>query len=134
MTHISNKYLDEKELNKMFTQMNRTLSQLSKKEMDYFFSELLGKEERIMLAKRLSIIIMLMEKNSQYAIAEALHVSTSIVALQYRAYEAGRYNHIVGFFRKNKEKYEQLWKTLDTILRAGMPSQGRDRWKSVFPN
>jgi uncharacterized protein YerC len=132
MTNVSKQQLDPKELQKLFTQLNGVLGSLNKQKVDGFLSDLLGPEERIMLVKRLAVIIMLMENNSAYRIADTLKVSPATVTTIQKYFDEGRFDHIVSILRKNQTDYKKFWETLEVILRAGMPSQGKDRWKSIF--
>ena len=132
MTHVSKKDLDPKHFKRLYRQYVKTIAQFKKTEVSLIFDELLGEEEKIMLAKRFATIVMLFENNSTYRIAQLLHMSPSTVERLRNKMNAGEFEHIREQLTKHKEEYEAFWKTLETILRAGLPPRGRGRWKSTF--
>jgi len=132
MAHVSKLQLKKEHLEQLFGQLNRIIGKLDHNSSEDFFSELLGKEEQIMLAKRFAAIVMLIEENSIYRISQLLLMSPSTVERIKLNLELGRYRTITLLLKKNKRGYEQFWTTLEIILRAGMPPQGRGRWKSIF--
>ena len=132
MVRISKKELAPAHLEKLFKQYIKTITLLKNTEVPFFFDELLGEEEKIMLAKRFAAIVMLVENNSTYRIAQLLHMSTSTVDRLRSKFEAGEFEHIQQRFQHNKKEYEAFWQTLETILQAGLPPRGRGRWKSTF--
>lgn len=132
MTNISKYKIPEKELLKLFEQLNKTVAQLDAKNTDLFLSELLGHEERVMLAKRLCAVVMFAEGNSSYRVWQLLHMSPSTAEKIRLDCESGRYKNIVRCLKQKKERYEEFWRTLEIILQAGLPPRGRGRWKSVI--
>lgn len=132
MTNISKIKLPDQELTRIFTQLNKTIGNLNPKTCDLFLSDLLGKEERIMLAKRLCAVAMLAEGNSTYRVWQLLKLSPSTVGKIKLDYVTGRYKQLVKILRKNKTQYIEFWQTLEVILQAGMPTRGRGRWKSIL--
>jgi len=81
-----------------------------------------------MLAKRLAIILMLADDHSLYHIQKILLVSPSTVARLRDTFDAGDFDHILKIFKKEKNRVG-YWIDFEALLRAGMPSMGRDRWK-----
>ena len=132
MTHISKKQLKKEFLNELFNQLSKVIAQLNIKEADLFFDELLGDEEKIMLAKRLAAIVMCVEGNSAYRISQLLLMSPSTTERIRLNYQIGKYSRMEQVITKRKKEYEEFWRVLDVILRAGMPPRGKGRWKSVF--
>lgn len=132
MAHLSKQQLKKAHIEQLFDQLNGIIGKLDYRGSEDFFSELLGKEERIMLTKRFAAIVMLMEENSIYRTSQLLLMSPSTVERIKLDLELGRYDTIARLLRKNKQDYEKFWNTLEIILRAGMPPRGRGRWKSVF--
>ncbi len=132
MTHVSKHKLKPSHLKKLYKQFSKTLGQVNQLETGMFLDELLGEEEKIMLAKRFAVIVMLMEKNSIYRIAQLLHMSPSTIERLKLKYITGEYEFIEKLFKHNKKEYKEFWETLEIILRAGMPPMGRGRWRSVF--
>jgi uncharacterized protein YerC len=70
MTNISKNPLSADELERLFFQLNTTIATLNKQGAHDFLHDLLGTEERIMLAKRFAIIVMITENYSTYSIAK----------------------------------------------------------------
>lgn len=132
MTNVSKKFLSEKDLVGLFKQMDKIIAKLNINTSSHFLSELLGPEERIMIAKRLAAVAMYAEGNTSYRVWQLLHMSPTTAERIRCDYEMGRYLQTVNFMKKHKQDYEEFWEVLDVILRAGMPPRGRGRWKSVI--
>ncbi|MCA9357429.1 hypothetical protein H6784_02975 [Candidatus Nomurabacteria bacterium] len=132
MTHVSKQQLEPEHLDQLFIQLSSSASLLTKKTASGFLDDLLGHEEKIMLAKRLAAIVMLIEGNSSYRIWQLLKMSPSTTDKIRLNYEIGKYKNIERIIKSNKTSYEQFWKTLEIILQANMPPIGRGRWKSVL--
>lgn len=132
MTRISKHKLQPAHVKKLYKELARTVSQLNASGANLFLNELLGEEEKIMVAKRFAAIVMLLENNSIYRTAQLLHMSPSTVERLKKNLLTGKYEHIQKILKKNKKEYEAFWETLEIILRAGMPPRGKGRWKSTF--
>lgn len=132
MAHLSKQQLDPKHLRMLSKQFEQIIASLNAQSSPLFLDELLGEEEKVMLAKRLAAIIMFMEGNSSYRVWQLLKLSPSTADRIGLNYENGKYAHIETALKSKKSDYERLWETLEIILRAGMPPMGRGRWKSVF--
>jgi hypothetical protein len=132
MTNISKHSLSEKDLAGLYKQMDKFIAKLDTTSSAYFLSELLGAEERIMVAKRFAAIAMYAEGNTPYRVWQLLHMSPTTAERIHLDFEVGRYKHTVGLMKKHKKDYAEFWETLEVILRAGMPPRGRGRWKSVL--
>ena len=132
MTNVSKQKLQPSHLKKLFAELAKTIVRLDKKHADMFLDELLGEEEKIMIAKRLAAIVMLIENNSVYRISQLLLMSPSTVARLRNKLLIGEYNNIEHLLKQRKKEYKDFWNTLEVILRAGMPPRGKGRWKSTF--
>ena len=132
MAHISKQQLSQSQLEKLFLQLSESFAKLNAQNSSGFLDNLLGPEEKIMLAKRLAAIVMFIEGNSLYRVSQLLLISPSTAARIQTNYQKGRYREIESWFKSHHTDYEAFWKTLEIILRAGMPPMGRGRWKSVF--
>jgi len=118
----------------LFIQLNNTLGNLAEKETGYFLSELLGKEERIMLAKRLAIIILLLENKSLYQIGNILKISPTTAENIKSKLNTGEYDKLIASLGKNKKEYFSILNALDNILHLGgiLPHyNGPDRYKHL---
>lgn len=132
MAHLSKQQLALQDLELLFNQMDKVFATLDTNNTAAFLDELLGKEEKIMIAKRLAAIAMFVEGNSSYRVWQLLKLSPSTADRIRLNYEIGKYQQIEKILTRDRKDYEQFWTTLEKILRAGMPPQGRGRWKSVF--
>lgn len=135
MTNISKKYLPEAQLHKLQEELTRTIGQLQTKEAGYFLEELLGEEERVMIAKRLGAIILLSQGHTIYKTAETLKLSTSTVSQYEEKLSKGLYQHITSVAKKNKKGISDFLDTLEWILHGGgiMPRRaGFDRYKGIL--
>lgn len=127
MAHVSKEQLDEEIFVKIYNQFVHSVSSHSKQKQGVL-SDLLTDTEKVMFAKRLAAIFMILEEASFYHIKETLHTSTSTTKRYYLNLERGEYTHIEKFFTSRKEK-KDLWLTLEVLVRAGMPPMGRGRWQ-----
>lgn len=132
MTNVSKQKLPRKEFSRLYAQLNAVIARLDKSSSAKFFNELLGEEEKIMLTKRLAAVVMYIEDNSPYRVAQLLKLSPSTAESIHHDFENGRYQAIADFITKRREEYEKFWRMLEIVLRAGMPPRGRGRWKSVL--
>lgn len=130
MAHLSKHQLPPKQLEQLFARLNHITASLDQNDAEFFFSELLGSEEKIMLAKRFAAIAMLNEGNSIYRVAQLLCMSPSTIERMKLKLEIGKYRRITRLLKENEKRYMDFWDTLDIILQAGMPPMGRGRWKS----
>lgn len=132
MVHLNKTKLKEAELEKLYSQLDRSLSGLSANKVDVFLRELLGPEERVMLAKRIATIVMLTRGYSYYRISETLKVGLATPSRINEKLEQGQYDQLLKLLRKNKADYTALLKIIENILSVGgiMPSKaGLDRYK-----
>lgn len=134
MAHISKQTLSHEKQEELFEQMNRIIARLDKSHTPEFLSELLGAEEKMMLAKRLAAIILYIEGNSSYRVWTLLKISPSTADRIRLNYQIGKYKAIQKFVTENKTEYARILKTLETILQAGLPPRGRGRWKRTLEN
>lgn len=131
MTHVSKKILDAEIEEKLLIQFSKFFSEQEGYILRNLFSELLSPVERIMLVKRLAIIIMLHQKKTTSAIAQTLMVSDSTVRDSKIKMALGHYEHVIKRYENKKFNNKEFIKLLETILSAGLPSFGKDRWESL---
>lgn len=94
--------------------------------------ELLTQTERLMLAKRLAVVVMLTRGYSFEQIEEALVVGPQMIARIWKEMKDGRYQKIVRYARDYTAHFKQVsfWSTLEKALAMGLPPRaGRGRWK-----
>jgi Trp operon repressor len=132
MTHISkNKIPVETNdlIRKQF--LNIFVAQTTKKEVGKLVEEMFSETETIMLAKRISIIVMLSYNCSSYEISKTLKVSPSTVLRLSAMRQSGKFSHIEKILARKKYR-ESLLGIIETILNAGMPPRGRGRWSRTL--
>ncbi len=131
MPHVSKEQLEEKVLLRIYEQFASAVSPASGKK-EAVLSNILTKTEKIMLAKRLAVIFMLLEGASFYNINSVLNVSVSTAARFEKKINKGEYAEIARIFYA-KRKRKDFWDTLEVLVRAGLPSiAGRGRWKWLY--
>ena len=99
----------------------------SKKEAAQLMDNLLTPTEKIMLAKRIAIVLMLSEGYSFKGIEKSLKVTPQTVMRFWKMRKAGKF-----FYLTRREKESDFWKDLEKFLQAGLPPRGKGRWKHVF--
>lgn len=103
-----------------------TISSLSSKEdIEEFFEEFLSPVEKIMLAKRLSIAVLLAKGYTYPSIASVLRVTPSTIASVSLAlkYKGKGYQKAVGKILAN-EKMSDFWQKIEDILGGLPPTKG----------
>ncbi|MDP3763828.1 MAG: Trp family transcriptional regulator [bacterium] len=130
MPHISKRKLDQKIFDKIFKELIIVLEQAqSKKKFTPVLNELLTKTEKIMLAKRLAIVLLLFGDIPQHRIAEVLLVSPTTVSKISFQVEMGKYDSIKNISIKEKIDLEKvIW----LLLTAGgilPPRAGGRYWR-----
>ena len=133
MTHISNKKLDQKLLENIFEKLIIVFGRAQNKNyLNEVMKELFTTTEKIMLAKRLSIILMLAGSTPQHKIADILKVSPSTIAKISLGIEIGKYDTILRISKKEKVDLEKIvWKIL-TVGGIMPPKIGRKYWTKYY--
>jgi uncharacterized protein YerC len=126
MSQIS-KYPVNKEVSeRMFEVFQTTISSLSnKEEIEDFFEDFLSPIEKIMLAKRLSIAVLLAKGYSYPSIAAILRVTPNTIANVSLAlkYKGRGYKKAVEKILSN-EKMNDFWQKIEGILGGLPPTKG----------
>ena len=114
MPHISAKKLDLKLLEKLLTQFFSTIQKSSdNRTFKYVGSELFTRTERIMLAKRLTAILLIDSGMSQNSVASELKMSISTISKIALKIERGGYRAIRNTSGKFKGNiFDQIEKLL----------------------
>ena len=79
MPHLSKRQLDDKTKHQILETLDLVLGKLKKDEMRMFLFSLLSRTEKLMVAKRLAVIILLQQGVEDSAIAETLKITRSTV-------------------------------------------------------
>jgi len=128
MVNISKQRLKKETRAKLFNQLSKLVTRASSKSSTVFLEELLSETEHIMIAKRLAVILLIRTDMPKKTIARVLLMSKTTVSKIDEKYQNGGYKTLTKVLGKSKKEREQVLNTLERILRAGMPSQGKDRW------
>jgi uncharacterized protein YerC len=127
MVNVSKNALDEKLAGEIWQQLNEVIGRLSATQAPLFLSELLSDSEQIMLAKRLAVIVLIHERQTDYAIAETLNMSNSTVAKLRLRYQDGAFTSVIRGIQKNKTDYLEFVDTLFDMITLGLPRYGQAR-------
>ena len=131
MPHLSKKKLEKEYFNKLVTELSRSLERSFKqRKTKLVFYEFFTYTERAMFAKRLAVIAVLSKEISTYAIADALHMSSSTIDKMSLKYEREKYNGIIKYALGKKD----IWAIIEDILTLGgimPPKVGGKRWRKL---
>ena len=119
MTNISKIPLDQEQEQKLFEQLGTLFHNKGASLNNQILAELLGDEEKVMIAKRLAIIVLLYRKQSLYFIAQTLHVSPATVSRVATLMTVGRYKNICNEFSSRTTKVLNILEAIDSILHLG---------------
>ncbi|MEA2112696.1 MAG: Trp family transcriptional regulator [Patescibacteria group bacterium] len=130
MVNISKKKLSGDVFNKINNRLIETIYNLNtKNSVNQFFNEILSYPEKVILAKRFSIIFMLHEEMSWYRIHKILNVSIATVRKVSTKIELEEYKNILKIVKRKKNR-KTFWTEMDIVLKMGMPPiVGKGRWK-----
>jgi len=123
--HISKQKLDKAVSRRLWNQLLKTFRDAGKKDAtNGIITNLFTYTEKIMLAKRLTVILLLDKGLPQHVISDELKVSISTVTRMSIGIDKGRYDDIL----KMSGKMNVL-EILERIILMGMPPRvGRGRW------
>jgi len=128
MANVSKRPLKSKVLVNIFSQLAKIVARSNNKNASRILESLLTETERIIIAKRLAAILMIAENCPTAVVAKTLDLSRSTVNIIRQNFYSGKYEAVLEIRGKSKKEREQMWESLDKILRLGMPSMGSDRW------
>src|SRR3989344_8389726 len=132
MPHVSQKRIKKEVFKRMSDEFINSVSSLKTYlEIKGFLNELLTPTERIMLAKRLAIILMLRKGYPFIIIERTLKLSPSTVARFWKLTKTKTFQFI---FKETKRKEDQkkFWDELEKLMRMGMPPRGKGRWAKTL--
>lgn len=131
MPHISSKKLKKEHLQKLYNEFSTALEKSAKKSwIKKFLNDFLTHTEKIMFAKRFSVIYLLSKDVPVSYIAETLGMSPATIFRMSLKYEIGKYYLLI---KAIKNDDNNIWIILEKILRAGLPPRpGRGRWKFLY--
>ncbi len=128
MAQISKYPVHKKVEERMFEVLRETISHLKGKEVEDFLAELLSPVEKIMLAKRLSIAVLLHKGYNYEAIKQILRVTPPTIAnvSLLLKYSGKGYKKAVEKIALN-EKMDAFWEKVEDIL-SKIPSSKGSPW------
>lgn len=133
MPHVSKKKIKKEIATELADQFLTFLSLAhTKGEARILANELLSQTERVMLAKRLATVVLLVRGYSFTQIEEALGVTRQTVIRVWKDVKAGKYEKITRYARDHTRhfKHESFMDELIRIIHFGMPPRaGKGRWK-----
>ncbi|MBI2443321.1 MAG: helix-turn-helix domain-containing protein [Candidatus Levybacteria bacterium] len=124
--HVSRFKLKKHDEEQLIRSLDVVLTKLSKEEeLSGFLSSLLSPTERLMLAKRLAIIVLLKEGFSQVDISRALHITRETVSRMQLLHEAKGEGYELALKKLDEEKSMlELKKLLINIARYSIRAAG----------
>src|SRR3989338_4094214 len=130
MPHLSKKKLDKETLKKISGKLVAILERAqNQKKLAPLLDELLTATEKIMLAKRLAVVLMLSGDTPQHRIAEALLVSPSTVTIISLGIAMGKYDLIGSISEKDQIDLEKVIWLLLTAAGILPPRAGHKYWR-----
>lgn len=133
MSQVS-KYLLNKEVEeRMYDIFWQTIARLTTKEsVKKFFYDLLSSTEKVMLAKRLAIAILLLKNYDYLTISKTLRVSTSTIMLISTWLKNGGEGYKMVIKRiLTEEKAEEFWDNLGEKIDNLLPPNSRGNWGEI---
>jgi uncharacterized protein YerC len=116
MVRLNQHPLSGEQMGFLHMQLSKTISRLSERQARNFLGTLLGPEEQIMIAKRLAIVVLLLENRTLYSIASLLKVSPSTAEKIKRQLDEGALDAVVNVLKKDKLSYMEILSFVDNIL------------------
>ena len=113
MPQVSRKPLDRETANRLFESFFRAIGLLNRQDAEVFLNDLLTRTERVMLAKRLAISILLDAGKTYQHIKELLNVSQSTITAVGKTLElSGGYRRAIEKLKKS-ERWKEFWQELE---------------------
>jgi len=134
MVRLNKNTLSQKQTDQLFQQLVMLMNPGEASTTSDVLREILGPEEQLMIAKRLAVIVLLLENKTLYNIANILKISPATAEKIKRNLDEGRYMQIIIHLGKSKRNYFAILDTIDSILHLGgiLPHyNGLDRYKNI---
>ncbi len=134
MVNVNRHQLPQKDQDELLRRFDNILTSCRKDSTSLFLNELLGREERLTIAKRCMAIVLLHEGYSEYKTAQVLKLSPTTTGSIGAKLRDGAYHKFVPQLTEKKRNYFELLETLDSILHLGglLPRRiGLDRYRSL---
>ena len=134
MVRVNRNKLPDKDAQLLLRRFDASFAILTRAGTTVFLNEILGKEERLTIAKRLAAIVLIYEGCSEYKTSKLLKLSHSTTRIIAEKLEKGAYNGIIKLLKRRKTDYVELLNTIDSILHLGgfLPHRiGLDRYRNL---
>jgi len=130
MPQVSRYPLKPETWNKIFNLFLHTFASINKKsDLSRVFYDLLSSTERIMLAKRLAIALLLVKKHNYNSIKHILHVTTGTIAKIQKQLLEGQGGLQIALEKIFKaQQTELLWEEIKDLLDVPPPSFHKSEW------
>ena len=130
MPHVSRRRLNQETFDKIFQKLISVLEYAQRKnKFTSVLEEILTATEKIMLAKRVAIVLLLLGDIPQHRISEALIVSPTTVSKMSLQVEMGKYDSIKNISKKEKIDLEKIIWLLLTAGGVLPPRAGGRYWR-----
>jgi uncharacterized protein YerC len=134
MTHVSRKKIKKEIANELADQFLTFLSLArTKQDARTLARELFSQTERVMLAKRLAVVILLVRGYSFTQIEESLGVTRQTIVRLWKGTKMGGYEKIMRYARKHTGhfKKESAMDAFIRIIHIGLPPRAGKRWQTL---
>ena len=129
MPHVSPRRLNKKTFQMLMRQFYNALEEAdARTKVALMFKEIFTKTEKVMLAKRITLIYLLSKEMPFEKIGEILHLSSATISRYSVGKEREKYRETLRILRR-RGKFLDI---LEKILQAGPPPRGRGRWKKIY--
>lgn len=119
MVRLNSNQLTDKQIERLWLQLAQMVAPKSAHHSAAVLQEILGYEERVMVAKRLAAAVLLVEGLTPYRIADELKLSQATIHAIREKVDKGEFNESLTYISRNKKNYFAFLNTLDTILHLG---------------
>jgi Trp operon repressor len=129
MPHVSPRKVDKKLIKKITARLVDVLTNEKNTDKRYILKEILTRTEKIMLAKRLAIVLMLSSDIPAHLISETLKVSPTTITKISLKLELGKYENTIKASKEEKIDLEKIFYLLITAGGIMPPKLGKRYWR-----
>jgi len=135
MTHISRKRIKKGVATELADEFITFLTAAqTKRDARVLANELLSQTERVMLAKRLAIVVLLVRGYSFTQISDTLGVTRQTIVRIWRSTKDGQYDKIARYARKYTTHFKHqtaIDRFINALHIAAPPRLGKGRWRAL---
>ncbi len=133
MPHVSKHAIAEKVLHELENRITAVLSDTGLKARNKIFKEILTRTERLMIAKRLTMIYLIQKGIPTHTVGEMLKVSPSTVARFENALEQGHFSHTASWV-KNHTAMNKVLKLIFDLAAIPFEAQKKSLGQMIDEN